>query len=272
MSPEAMSNMFDVYFVVKGEQGDSFLAPSKNVYIDSLMYSQILAARIEEIEVPPLTIETQDVSFAGTSLTKGKSTFNTKMSSNISIRGDTNLYYVDIFNELSKTSLGSMFRKDELIQGAIAGSGVNLSSVQHSLERKAFEKPQDIPAFKYITSAIFNNTTFRLTGKASLNNLREGLRLDIIVKRKVLDKYFKTTPSFKKDERFVFEDVRFLGTSDDIKFTRDSPNTQVFNYEFIFKRVYKVDMLADTETYIEEMMEKWFMRQSNETKAPSLNR
>lgn len=82
------------------------------------------------------------------------------------------------------------------------------------------------------------------TGPEDLENALKHKRVDIIVKRTSPSKRFRTKLSAKKDERFIFEDVKLLGCSTPIKFERENANTADFTYNFIYKRFYKVDYYA----------------------------
>lgn len=87
--------------------------------------------------------------------------------------------------------------------------------------------------------------------------IKEAPRLDIIVKRTWPSNRFRTRLSEKKDERFVFEDVKILGTSDAIKFSRESTEPQEFTYDFIYKRFYKEDMYDTTGAWVESQTKQF---------------
>ena len=87
--------------------------------------------------------------------------------------------------------------------------------------------------------------------------IKEAPRLDIIVKRTWPSNRFRTRLSEKKDERFVFEDVKILGTSDAIKFSRESAEPQEFTYDFIYKRFYKEDMYDTTGAWVESQTKQF---------------
>lgn len=92
---------------------------------------------------------------------------------------------------------------------------------------------------------------------ALMKFIKEAPRLDIIVKRTWPSNRFRTRLSEKKDERFVFEDVKILGTSDAIKFSRESADPQEFTYDFIYKRFYKEDMYDTTGAWVESQTKQF---------------
>lgn len=117
---------------------------------------------------------------------------------------------------------------------------------------------ENVNAAAYVTGAIARNMAINFGGAPfkSLDELFNHKRIDIIVKRVSPGKTFKTTLTPKKDERFIFEDVKLLGTSDAIAFNRDSAETKSFTYQFIYKRFYKLDYYSDNA-------QDWVMSQLN---------
>ena len=99
----------------------------------------------------------------------------------------------------------------------------------------------------YITDALARNISIRGFSKpfTSFEDLSNHKRVDIIVRRVPQGERFSSIATPKKDERFIFEDVKLLGTSNGIQFKRESADTQDFTYNFIYKRFYKLDYYAD---------------------------
>jgi len=102
-------------------------------------------------------------------------------------------------------------------------------------------------ASAYVTGAIARNMSIRGTAApfSSFEDLSNHSRVDIIVRRVPQGERFNSIATPKKDERFIFEDVKLLGTSNAIQFKRESADTQDFTYNFIYKRFYKLDYYAD---------------------------
>ena len=103
-------------------------------------------------------------------------------------------------------------------------------------------------ASAYVTGAIARNMAVRGTAApfSSFEDLSNHSRVDIIVRRVPQGERFNSLATPKKDERFIFEDVKLLGTSNGIQFNRESAETQDFTYNFIYKRFYKLDYYADS--------------------------
>lgn len=102
-------------------------------------------------------------------------------------------------------------------------------------------------ASAYVTGAIARNMSIRGTAApfSSFEDLSSHSRVDIIVRRVPQGERFNSIATPKKDERFIFEDVKLLGTSNAIQFKRENADTQDFTYNFIYKRFYKLDYYAD---------------------------
>lgn len=99
----------------------------------------------------------------------------------------------------------------------------------------------------YTTGALARNISIRGFSKpfTSFEDLSDHKRIDIIVRRVPQGERFTSIATPKKDERFIFEDVKLLGTSNGIQFKRESADTQDFTFNFIYKRFYKLDYYAE---------------------------
>lgn len=425
--PDAMSNMYDVYFRIVDNDGETDRAlTSGSGVLDTLLSSNLLSARISSISVPSRVRESASITFSGASYDRQTDIINDPGKSSFTIRGDTRLYYVDIMNELSGTSIGSMLGKGSaLIQGlrglvaveitksmkdeikaaedimkddlekanknyqddltkirtklisdaAYMYDGVDeLDNIKAALdatrndpsayavtlreladsrasqyilllkdrqkaavqdarsrstdrfkalneamkEKKAAQKQIDAieatlkkahkqekeamkkfaeaskaakeklknvekavndkareaavnikfdtdtgEALAYITSAITKNMLISVKPAESVDDIRKAKRLDIIVKRTSAGPRFHTELSEKKDERFVFEDVKLLGTSDPISFTKDTADIQEFTYDFIYKRCYKVDLYDTIGSWVYSQIKQFVDKSIN---------
>ena len=99
-------------------------------------------------------------------------------------------------------------------------------------------------ASAYVTGAIARNMAVRGTAApfSSFEDLSNHSRVDIIVRRVPQGERFNSIATPKKDERFIFEDVKLLGTSNAIQFKRENADTQDFTYNFIYKRFIQLIM------------------------------
>ncbi len=410
-----MSNMFDVYFRICDTGSDDFdgkqLKPGIPS-VDDLFASTLLSARIKNIEIPAYERATTQVSAFGGTVERPTDVINTPGQSSFTIRGDSRLIYVEVFNTLSGTPMSDFMgvgsALSQLQDNFVLGKVLNASTAEelkkaednmseslkkieafrdeeynatrsegveafkkclkdnatfaeelneeiiekakkegkdvltvygeyitqnkdnyeraYKAEKKALKKAQKsatdwadkntyyqkiqevndkIKMFnkainkmqeaerntakqvaqlknaarkaqlrKIVNGALGRNSTGGLllgasndeqismvtgsiarniapkavgsTGPEDLENALKHKRVDIIVKRTSPSKRFRTKLSAKKDERFIFEDVKLLGCSTPIKFERENANTADFTYNFIYKRFYKVDYYADS--------------------------
>lgn len=134
-----------------------------------------------------------------------------------------------------------------------------LSSLQAQTDSKSINYVTEILSKNSLIVAqplvLFDKEDF--DNVALMKFIKEAPRLDIIVKRTWPSNRFRTRLSEKKDERFVFEDVKILGTSDAIKFSRESAEPQEFTYDFIYKRFYKEDMYDTTGAWVESQTKQF---------------
>lgn len=409
--PDAMSNMFDVYFriVTKDGQDDSELK-SRSGVLNALLSSRLMSARISSIEIPSMERQTASISVLGSSIERPIDVINIPGKSSFSIRGDTRLYYIDAFNELSGTQMGDMFSKGSAIYSAMSETSIaritseidkeaeeikndlekelenvkkeaqekmgttaaemeelyksnkkdydslreeaaelaekqgitqaealknllnedsekataelnkelndNIESIrnqnegrwvtwkaeraeknrikskikeQEALIKKVNKKYDDAlkaanksiadkekemakvdkdattkkrkaiasleisakkDALDYITGIVSKNVTIKAEPASSIEDIRNFPRIDLIVKRTTPSTRFITKLSDKKDERFVFEDIKLLGSSTPISFERETAGPVNFTYDFIYKRCYKVDLYDTSSQWV----------------------
>jgi hypothetical protein len=125
--------------------------------------------------------------------------------------------------------------------------------------RPAALEDQSTEAIAYVTGALARNISVRAFSKpfTSFEDLSDHKRVDIIVRRVPQGERFTSIATPKKDERFIFEDVKLLGTSNGIQFKRESADTQDFTYNFIYKRFYKLDYYAeDPAAWVNSQLDK----------------
>lgn len=125
--------------------------------------------------------------------------------------------------------------------------------------RPAAVERQSTEENAYITGALARNISVRGFAKPfdSFEDLSNHKRVDIIVRRVPQGERFNSIATPKKDERFIFEDVKLLGTSNGIQFKRESADTQDFTYNFIYKRFYKLDYYAeDPAAWVNSQLDK----------------
>ena len=157
--------------------------------------------------------------------------FDEPHQSSFSIRADQSLFWIDLFNQFSgndSTSHHSWY-----------------SSVIKSYQEKGIQQSQlnvNMAELPYMS----------ITSLQHLLSPKKGT-LSIYVRKKKNTTYLKAAASETSlhssegntiyiPEVFKFENVKILGTSDSIEFTRDTSDPKVFNFDFIYRDCYRVEL------------------------------
>lgn len=242
-----LTHMFDVFFVVYSDNinldlfeylqskvnnidGEDFYVNSK--VKSAGLYKTLMAVRIHSIEVPEMETETWDLKFLNDVITKLKSKVEFDRKSTISIDLDERLYIIDLFNAIS----GNSIEQGNTNFGTISGPKFfNTNLRDKSLRMDIFVKHRDFTKANrdlYYKNPTPNSST-RFETLSTIWNSREGELQAFIGMQD------------ENEPCWVFEDVRFLGPNNELDFDRDQSEKVVMQYDFIFKRLYKIK-LEDT--------------------------
>ena len=168
-----------------------------------------------------------------------------------------------------KKAQQKMEERDKALASAAKNASKNLRNAKNKKNaqvvtaylrnRPAALEDQSTEAIAYVTGALARNISIRGFAKpfTTFEDLSDHKRVDIIVRRVPQGERFTSIATPKKDERFIFEDVKLLGTSNGIQFKRESADTQDFTYNFIYKRFYKLDYYAeDPAAWVNSQLDK----------------
>lgn len=168
-----------------------------------------------------------------------------------------------------KKAQQKMEERDKALASAAKNASKNLRNAKNKKNaqvvtaylrnRPAALEDQPTEAIAYVTGALARNISVRGFSKpfTTFEDLSDHKRVDIIVRRVPQGERFTSIATPKKDERFIFEDVKLLGTSNGIQFKRESADTQDFTYNFIYKRFYKLDYYAeDPAAWVNSQLDK----------------
>lgn len=242
-----LTHMFDVFFVVYSDNTNLDLfdylqsrvndVDGEDVYIGSNvksagLYKTLMAVRIRSIEIPEMETETWDLKFLNDVITKSKSRVEFDRKSTISVDLDERLYIIDLFNAIS----GNSIKQGGTNFGAVSGPKLfNTNLRDKSLRMDIFVKHRDFT--KANRDLYYKNPTpsssTRFETLSTIWNSREGELQAFIGMQD------------ENEPCWVFEDVRFLGPNNELDFDRDQSEKVVMQYDFIFKRLYKI-RLEDT--------------------------
>ena len=241
-----LTHMFDVFFVVYANnkymdlftylEGNVTNVDGKKYYknsdVETVMegqsYKNILAVRVNSIEIPEMESETWDLKFLDDVITKIRSKVEFERKSTISIDLDERFYVLDLINAMS----GNSIRDGSLNKASISfPKMINTNLRDKSLRFDIIVKHRDL---------LKPNRKLPFLDRES-GNTRYGLR------KTIWDSYDGSLQAIvgMQDENepyWVFEDVKFLGPNDGLQFDNNASDKQVIDYSFIFKRCYKVKL------------------------------
>lgn len=241
-----LTHMFDVFFVVyaNNKYMDLFTYLEENVTnvdgkkyyensdVETVMegqsYKNILAVRVNSIELPEMESETWDLKFLDDVITKIRSKVEFERKSTISIDLDERFYVLDLINAMS----GNSIRDGSLNKTSISfPKMINTNLRDKSLRFDIIVKHRDL---------LKPNRKLPFLDRES-GNTRYGLR------KTIWDSYDGSLQAIvgMQDENepyWVFEDVKFLGPNGELQFDNNASDRQTIDYGFIFKRCYKVKL------------------------------
>ena len=276
--PDAMTNMFDVFFIIYESDGkpkflyDGFTSTEKTGYAEAIR-PILLSSRIGSIKLPGSAAGVSQYKAFGTTIEKPQTVIQESHQSSFSIRADSNLYWIDMFNKLSGHDYcqsSTWFTNKD--------SG-NLKYAQDQNKDVVFnwaELPKEYRQFpKFITSGKFNGLKGQMDilvrRVVPLSKSSYMVKVDAKGNSMATEKSTKEIPySYKAmvDEAygspnvsnfqpgpwssaisngdftgnipqydrqmFIFDDVELLGTGN-LQFKRDSADTQTLSYDFIYR-------------------------------------
>jgi len=228
-----LSNMWDVSIMctrVQGEESVRWDDLFTQMYENEVVFGNkrthrflgdaaAFMIRCEEVEVPQPKSEEYSVEFLWSTVKKVRSKVAFSRKSNLKILLDEPMYFMEIFNLLSNNNnvtdnitvrplLNTPFTASPLWRDDLRSKKIQINIiVKHAL---------------LIRHGVYDE----LRGNDNpLARRQGGLDPDSL-------------------PYWVFEDVRFIGSTTDMEFKRDGPSTLVMEVPFTFRRVFKVDRQA----------------------------
>lgn len=219
--PDLYSNMFDIclrftnsdnfetsynmlYFVPFTEYDKKNpVSKISNVFLDAIKNSYALSVRTASIKIPTLINDTFEKPFLNTKITSPSSKKTINMENSITLDVDANNYFLDIFQELSG------FHR--------TGNVLSDSSATDTIDNKY-----------RIMSPIMGRNKNKIDIIVSAHSLSgwQPKEVDTLV----------NTDTAQSKILFVFEDVKFMGSSSALGFGVSKTSTATIDIGFIFKR------------------------------------
>jgi len=217
-----MKNMYDAMIIFNNDN-------------DPFFDLRVLMVRISSINIPQMESDVFDWKVGYTTIKKVRSKVKYERKAEIRILLDDPLFYYNKFNELG-------------------GNSIEGSNAESNLERH-----RPINSNMAITENITSNMKMTIIVKhQSLTDIRNqglghsdtwtghtGMREAPAINNKPTSSLV-FGPVSNEMPLWVFENVRFIGTTDSLSFSREDASTQEMNYQFIFKRCIQINRLFDS--------------------------
>lgn len=266
---DAMSNMFDVYIVQCkdnkwnpiGYDGKELAQPRDDEFkaydifdataVGCVLDAELLSTRIESITIPGRSRGTFELAISGTSMVKPSGQFNFENKASMSIRMDTLLTVHKTLTTYAMTSQGCRYyanpTPDESMVPNTFWHAINSGFQTDIIVRRAACKYLYDGKLSYSEKSKGPDGTPVFTEKRMIGaeeRMAALLWLDAHTNKADVGKYknrgdvFDTKSNYpdKMNDFFIFQNVRFIGSSD-LEFERESSGPQSISYEFIFQNL-----------------------------------
>jgi hypothetical protein len=235
--PDAMKNMFDCFVVFRGgktpvENTSLMFEGEDDVVCQNMMLGNVFAVRVTNVKIPQPESQTFSLPFLEREIAKTKAKVSMRYTASFSLDLDQNLFYLDKFQRLAG-------RYTRITKDWSSEKGAPYSSVTAN----------------YTTPPKGNKFIMNMLSRVWHSQMRyddvDKRRIDIIVQMKNLSPQVSAEYQYKDIDMpvYVFEDVRFLGSADDIEFSRESSDKMEVTEKFIFRRLYKRVIPTSKITY-----------------------
>jgi hypothetical protein len=211
------------------------------------------AVRLGQITIPKVANDEFSLQFLETEVRKVKSTKAISNQSSFTLRLDQNLFWLDMIN----TMAGHMNTIDEQL---LISSEFHpyIQAIKRTPE--ITKTPADPLRWRSVLKLIARSWS---PGSISNKYNIKDSELCLVVKMSHLSNWVNTKRQQKTLPYFVFENVRILGTSDKIQYSKEA-NIQNITVNFIFKRCYEIMLGYETTDQFSE--ENEFVRTTNSMK------
>lgn len=243
-SPDFMSNMYTCYLKVNSNSENPISIPTEHWTGKDGMFNKVFAVRLEGISIPQQQQNSFEYKFGPVSIQKISNDISIKKKGDISLNLDQPLYVLDTMSKLS----GQFYLLDNRDDYA----NYKFDSFENLKELKdevSLIKRDGGPAANNYLSNLFpllyssrpENTK---TGERSTEKRRLTLDMCVVYHpdSSLAVKFDPDRDAAFKDKgyiQYVFKDVRFLGPTSKMTFSRGQASAMKMSYSFIFKRLIK---------------------------------
>jgi hypothetical protein len=264
IGPDFLSHKFDAYFVwdLYGTKVRDIDELMKNYdwlspYEKYILSKRGFAVRVGQITIPHIINEDFTMPFLETEIKKVKSTKTMNNQASFTLRLDQNLIWLDTINSVA----GHANVLDEHLLN---------STITHPLLQSINSEPNingdfgDPRRWRAVLKTLSKSWP---PGSKGIGMRLKDSELCLVVKMTHLSNWVDKEIQQINLPYFIFENVRILGTSDKITYTREGSDTQSITINFIFKRCYEVKKnISHTEQFKLNKKYKDSMSKTNEIK------
>lgn len=246
--PDAMSNMFDVFFLIGADYKTAKAIALPDDYkegydLREFTYPILLSSRILSIDIPSRSISTYKDKLPIGSLDKPVAAVSFENKSSFSYRIDNDMIAYRAFANLSLTSLAVLENGD-----IVKGQDIPFSFIRKTARRQSNDEGKLSIIVKRAMTAPrhheLGSEKSTLTGEDAVYE-----PLGPAFKSGAWDNAEMETAgdnSWYLNDWFVFDDVRLLGSGDGFQFERESSGDITHTVEFIFKHLLRYNKQSST--------------------------
>jgi hypothetical protein len=217
IGPDFLKHKFDAYIIFYNEFGittpinldkEKWMSPFQKFIFNHKGF----AVRFGTINIPTVSQDNFAINWLETQILKPKTVLNTENKASFSFRIDQNLFWLDFIDKLS--------------------------SHNNTIDSLILEKTPESQDEKY-KNYFFNETIDANTWKEAIhyisNSFQNDIKIGLVIKMVHLSDYINTNTQERVLPYFIFEDIKILGSSTSITYSRESNEIYNATINFIFK-------------------------------------
>lgn len=238
LDPDFLKHRFDAYFLWGDPRTNNFEDLFSKINTDkefahltpyekAVLSKEAFAVRFCNVIIPLTKSKEFVLKFEQTEIRKISTTKEKRKKAKFSLRLDNSLVFADQFQAMA----GRNVTVDHNFMNVFDTNSRNGEDVTSPWKRAAFVKEEFRTmqydwkdALKVVSRSFAPNSSIRDT------------RLNLVIKHRPLHR--EDLHRWDSFQVFVFENVRILGLSDNIKFSRESTDVQNMNVDFTYKKMY----------------------------------
>jgi hypothetical protein len=238
LDPDFLKHRFDAYFLWGDPRTNDFEDLFSKINTDkefahltpyekAVLSKEAFAVRFCNINIPLTKNKEFVLKFEQTEIRKVSTTKEKRKKAKFSLRLDNSLVFADQFQAMA----GRNVTVDHNFMNAFDTNRRNGIDITSPWKRAAFVK-EEFRTMQYDWKDALKVVSRSFAPNSSIRDAR----LNLVIKHRPLHR--EDLHRWDSFQVFVFENVRILGLSDNIKFSRESTDVQNMNVDFTYKKMY----------------------------------